>query len=719
MQPCFSLPNIYSDHMVFQRGMPITIAGTAPARASIQVAFDGVKRTVVADLDGNWRAEFPALPAGTGHSVRVENGCGAAIDLKDVAVGEVWLAGGQSNMEFPVVGSQFYGLPGGWDLAGEANDPDLRILYSPRALSPDGPCRDLPRGVCWKPATSREAVGICSAVGYVFGCLLRKRLGIPVGIVSSNWGGCRIEPWIDEDTLRRHRCKPELVQIESARKLAKGAVDEAARRMKNDAARRTKQLETWLRRKFFASNPAVTKAALASWAKPGFDVRGWTHGTLASLSGAKEPGVIWYRREVEIPVGWNPARVHFRADWMNDTDEVFWDGRKIGQTWIDTRSYWFAMRDYAVPAALAKPGRHVVAIRLANHFCSGGFGNIWIGAVGSDDRIPLNGGDWAERVELRPTKACGVRPVTPVGAEEEDPRAAYTLPATLFNAMFAPIRPFRLKGAIWYQGESNASEWKKYALWQKLLVESWRRTTRSPDMAFLQVQLAAYQRHSPDNRLPDDFWKDFGPENDQQWTAMRAIQEKIRTIRLCDLVTAADIGDHSDIHPSNKREVARRLDALAGKLVYGAKGVATGPVLKAVTRKGSALRCTFSETGKGLVVKPLEPAVRAVVQGSQVHKSAGSQVPQPANLPTCKPGTGGAAAPAATIVAAEHAFAIAGARGKWHWAEARLDGNAVVVSSPDVPKPVRVRYAWATYPPSMRLFNQEGFPAFPFQGRAK
>ena len=127
-------------------------------------------------------------------------------------------------------------------------------------------------------------------------------------------------------------------------------------------------------------------------------------------------------------------------------------------------------------------------------------------------------------------------------------------------------------------------------------------------------------------------------------------------------------------------------------MVYGAKGVASGPVLKAVTRKGSALRCTFAEVGKGLVLKPLEPAVRAAV---------------------------GKDAPAATIVAAEHAFAIAGAHGKWHWAEAELQGNAVVVSSPDVPRPARVRYAWSTYPPSMRLFNKEGFPAFPFQGKAK
>jgi len=692
MQPSFSLPNVYSDHMVFQRGMPIEIAGTAPARSLVQVAFDGVRKSVRADASGDWRVEFPALPAGTGHAIRVENGCGAAIDLKDVAVGEVWIAGGQSNMEFPVVGSQFYGLPGGWDLAGEANDPDLRILYAQRAVSPDGPCRDLPRGACWKPATSRDAVGICSAVGYLFGQLLRRRLGVPVGIVSTNWGGCRIEPWIDEGTFRRHRCTKELEQIATARKVSRRGADEAARRARRDAEARTKKLETWLRRKFFASAPAATKAALASWALPDADLRGWTRGPLASLTGAKAPGVIWYRREVELPAGLDPAHVRFRADWMNDTDEVFWDGRRIGATWIDTPAYWFAMRDYAVPAALARPGRHVVAIRLANHFGTGGFGNVWIGEEGSDTRLPLNDGEWAERVEMRPTKACGERPVVPVGAEGTDPRYAFTLPSTLFNAMFAPLSPFRFRGAIWYQGESNASEWKKYGLWQKLLVESWRRATRSPDLAFLQVQLAGYQRNTPGDRLPDDFWKDFPPEADQAWTDIRAVQEDIRSIRLCDLVTAADIGDHSDIHPSNKREVARRLEALAGKMVYGAKGTATGPVLKAVARKGSALRCTFAEVGKGLVVRPLEPAVRAAV---------------------------GKDAPAGTIVAAEHAFAIAGERGKWVWADAKLDGNAVVVSSPDVPNPVRVRYAWTTYPPSMRLFNKEGFPAFPFQGRAR
>ena len=145
-------------------------------------------------------------------------------------------------------------------------------------------------------------------------------------------------------------------------------------------------------------------------------------------------------------------------------------------------------------------------------------------------------------------------------------------------------------------------------------------------------------------------------------------------------------------------------------MVYGAKGVATGPVLKAVTRKGSALRCTFAEVGKGLVVKPLEPTVAAAIRSGDGNLIARAADKVAVAMTKAYP---------EFFVPEEHAFAIAGAHGKWHWAEAELQGNAVVVSSPDVPKPARVRYAWSTYPPSMRLFNKEGFPAVPFQGKAK
>ena len=692
MLPAFALSNVYSDHMVFQRGKPIRIAGTAPAGAKVSVSFDGLRKNVAADKRGEWAAEFPALPAGGPHEVRVENGHGAAIELRDVAVGDVWFCGGQSNMEFPVVGSQYYGLPGGWELSGSFHDPDLRILYAKRAVSPDGPCRDLPRGAAWKPATSRDAIGICSAVGFLFGTLLRKRLGIPIGIVSSNWGGCRIEPWIDEGTLRRHRMARELEQIERARKALERGPDAEARRAAADAKRRMKTLAEWLEKKFFASDPEATKAALASWAKPEADEGAWRRGPLASFTGAKAPGVVWYRRRVAVPEGWDPKRVRVRADWMNDTDETFWDGKRIGETTIDTPVYWYSPRNYAVPAALAKPGEHVLAIRLANHFGTGGLGPLWLAEDGSDRRVPLGEGEWSERVEMRPSKACGERPVAPVGCEQ-DPRAVFTLPSTLFNAMFAPLAPFHFRGAIWYQGCSNCDGDgpARYAAHQKLLVESWRRATSSPDMAFLQVQLASFQENRPADRLPDDFWKDFEP-GDEPWCDMRATQMKIRDVPLADLVTAVDVGDHSDIHPADKRTVAERLDALAGKMVYGAKGPATGPTLKAVTRKGDALRCTFSDLGGGLVVRPRTAELAGVLGG---------------------PGA------ADEIAAEEHAFAVAPARGKWVWASAKREGDAVLVRAPGVAKPARVRYAWSRYNPSVRLANKAGYPVFPFEGAAR
>ena len=702
IQPAFALPNVYSDHMVFQRDVPITIAGTASPFLALQVHFDSVSRTATANATGHWSAEFPPLPAGTGHVVRVAAPSGTTIELRDVAVGDVWIAGGQSNMEFPVVGVEFYGLKNGAKIAAEADDPDLRILKSARMVSPDGPCENLPQGAAWRRADSAEAVGPCSAVGYLFGKLLRKRVKIPIGIVSTNWGGCRIEPWIDEGTLRRHGCEAELARLDTARKAVPGSRESgnAARNARREAKRVFDALETWLRKSFFASDPATTKKALASWAKPGEDLSGWDRGTLAGAGKLGEPGVVWFRRDVEVPEGWNPAHVRFTAHRINDTDEVFWDGVKIGETWIDTPSYWSAPRDYAVPASLAKPGRHVLAIRVANHFRSGGVGELAMEDSGSGARESVSGGDWFSRVEFRPRPDCGERPVAP-GDPAVDPRNAFTVPSTLFNAMFAPLSPLRFRGAIWYQGCSNVGEARNYERFQKYLVESWRKATRSPDMAFLQVQLAGFEEHRPTDRLPDDYWTTLEPTERAEWAELREAQSKIRKLRLCDFVTATDIGDHSDIHPADKYEVARRLEAAAAKMLYGAKGVTTGPSLASVKREGDALRCTFSDTGAGLVAKPLAAGVREIVAKSRAAAGKGKPSGRNAFFPE------------------EHAFAVAGADGKWAWADARLDGNAVVVSSPAVKKPTRVRYAWSSYPPSMRLFNKDGFPAFPFQGAAR
>lgn len=684
----FSILNAYTDHMVLQREMPIRIAGTSAAFEPVVVSFDSDVQRVRADADGVWEVEFAARKAGGPHTISAKASAGATITLSDILVGEVWYASGQSNMEFPVCGAKFYSLPDGEKVAAEAHDPLTRILVVPKAVAPRGPQLNMSRGECpsavkesgavprWRVADSREGVASCSAVAYLFARHLRKMLpGVPIGIVSCSWGGAMIEPWLSEDALRRHHFDKTLEHYLSHRDYAAGDASSAARKAakaRMDENRRN--FLKWLA-KFNATDPAATRAARREWAKPAFDDTSWSHGILSVLSGAAEPGVIWYRQDIEVPKGWDTIGATLRFSWANDTDETFWDGVEIGRTTVETQDYWAAPRMYAIPAMALTPGRHVLAVRVSNHFCVGGLADD-ARIVNADGKVIAFAHDgWRERVEFRPKASIGIRPpVLPPGSED---CFFMQLPTTMYNAMFAPVSRFRYRGMLWYQGCSNAGS-KEYAKQERALIDCIRRATRNKEMAYLNVALAAYCKHTPERRLPDDFWKDLLPAESN--FAIAREQQLVISARdpFAGTASAVDVGDHSDIHPADKETVARRLAALAGRICYGRKGIASGPrFAKAVREKGGAIRVSFTDIGGGLKVKG--------------GHGFGPQ-----------------------------AFAVASAKGPWVWAdEARLDGDTVVVRCSTVPDARRIRYAWADYPPSVRLYNKEGFPAFPFQGVAK
>lgn len=672
MNATFSIPNTYGDHMVFQQGMPIRLVGTAPGGMEITIRMTGAETAreikVVAEKDGTWKAVFNPLKAGGPYEIAITEPDGTTIRLHDVMVGEVWFLGGQSNMEFPVAGdNRFYSLRNGKEIAAAANDPLLRLFRMPRVVSPDGPCDSVPTGTGWETATCAEAVSSVSAIGYLFGQRLRKRLGVPVGLIHSNWGGCRIEPWIDEETLRRHSFKLELEQLKYAR------IQNGRKKKLTDSKifkQKTAEFDAWIRR-FRNIAPETTKEALAGWMKPSSANGEWKTMRIADCSrkGAASPGVVWYRTTVDIPDSWPAKASEIRFDCLNDCGTIFWDGEPIGNTDVDEADYWALPRSFSLKKAQAKPGRHLLCVRLENHAACGYVSNPRL--ICMDQLLDLSKTDWEERIEFRAPCAIGPRPCVPQFAVSNAfaQRFSNGVPSTLFNAMFAPFRNFRFRGALWYQGCSNAGEYGRYDRLQRALVESWRRATDNPDMVFLAVELAGFAQHSPENRLPDDFWKEADPA-ESAFAHIRAEQEKIRFVRNCEIASAVDIGDHSDIHPANKAEVARRLEALAAKLAYNAKGLATGPRAVAAKREGNAIRVSFENVGKGLELR----------DGNTFG---------------------------------EHAWAICGRDKKWVWADARLEGKTVLVFSPDVPNPVFVRYAFEAYPPNMHLWNKDGFPAFP------
>jgi len=268
---------------------------------------------------------------------------------------------------------------------------------------------------------------------------------------------------------------------------------------------------------------------------------------------------------------------------------------------------------------------------------------------------------------------------TPIPTRAWRPDFAWA-PGALYNGMIAPLTPFAIRGVIWYQGESNSGPDRAplYARLFQTMIRDWRNSWGEGDFPFLFVQIANW------NTAPEDLW----PE-------IRNAQRQALALRNTGMVVTIDIGDPADIHPKNKQDVGLRLALAARAIVYGEQIEWSGPLYRQVTQEEHALRVWFDHAG-GLMTKAPEGAT---VTGSE--------------------GTGSRTAASATISPASTApavtgFEIAGPDEKYFSAEAKIEGESVIVSNPAVPAPVSVRYGWAASP-NCNLFNRAGLPASPFR----
>ncbi|WP_300543156.1 sialate O-acetylesterase [Maricaulis sp.] len=546
------LGSVFSDHMVVQRGAPVRIWGEAGPGETVDVFFDGARRTAQAGPDGAWSVSFPAREAGGPYDIAVETGGGAMAELSGVLVGDVWLCSGQSNMEYPV----YRALNPDREIAGPHSDT-IRLLTVPHDHRPQ-PLTRHAAALDWQRATP-DSVRDFSAVCFFTGRELQAaRPDVPLGLIDASWGGSRIEAWIGADRLR------ETGSFDSGLDLLNLYAD--------DPTRAAAQFgETWQANWQAAHGTAPWASPGADWSPvPGLsDYRTWDDPEVRD-----HLGMIWYTATFNLTAEQAGQAASLHLGGVDEVDATWVNGQFAGYTFG-----WGTPRHYTLPAGLLRPGENTLLVNVLNGWGAGGM-------TGPADRMRLEF-DTGERVPIG--TGWRYRVAAAGGAPARAPWESVGGLTTIHNGMVAPLGPIGLTGALWYQGESNTGRPGEYQDLLHTLLSHWRDQFGEGLPVFI-VQ------------LPDFGALQSGPV-DSGWAGVREAQ---RQVALADpdagLAVAIDLGDRFDIHPPNKQAVAARLVRSIESQLYGGELPAWGANPASVERADARIEIAFEGTGGGLAV---------------------------------------------------------------------------------------------------------------------
>ncbi|MDP5278077.1 sialate O-acetylesterase [Sphingomonas sp. DG1-23] len=618
---------MFQDHGVLQRDRAIAVWGDAPAGESVQVNLGDKRLTARADKDGHWRAEFPPMPAGGPYALSATTQSGRNQRAEDLLVGDVWLCSGQSNMEYPVSG-----VLGAAGEIGKANDPEMRLLTVEKktSLTPE---RHFPTPVQWQPATPQN-VRDFSAACYFMARDLRASQKVPIGLIDATWGGTAIDAWRPETALAQDpTAREDLALLRIYRR------DPAA------ASRRFgDRWMAWYRGKSgdAAGGEPWQATAPGDWAPlPSFDP--WEKWGIADL--AQYNGMLWYRTEVTLTPAQAAKGATLALGPADDMDASFVNGVPVGVTYA-----WGVPRLYPLAPSTLEPGKNWIAVGVLDTWGEGGL-------LGTADQRAIRFADGTSVPLAGPQGWRWRRAPASIGDPPHAPWEAIAGFSGIYNAMIAPIGPYGLRGAAWYQGEANAGSPDGYAEKLASMMAAWRGQFDSPNLPFLIAQLSSW---GP--RVPRPIESGFAQIRDEQRQAVAADAHAA-------LAVTIDLGDVVDIHPANKQDVGHRLARGAEALTYGGKASPSGPWPVEARRDGTAIRIRFIGADQGLVAYSAS---------------------EPIGFELC--GTAG---------------------GSCRFVTARLAGTDVLID-PGTGPADRVRFCWGDSP-ICNLYDGTGLPATPFE----
>ncbi len=675
------LPAVFSDHMVLQRGQVVPVWGWSAPETEVAVDFLGQTKTTVSDGSGRWRVTLDPLQESSqpnGFTVRTQK---ERIHLEDVVVGEVWLCSGQSNMAMTVNGDTKWlyvgGIAGAAEVVRNSSNPLLRQFRV------EWKTDSRPQEFCpgtWS-AASPEATPNFSATGYFFARELQERLKVPVGFLNASFGGTAVESWTSREALKRE-ADPEWV-AKMERLLEDYDNHEAL------LLRYAGEIGSW-EKATGREDPKGSEDDGAWVGASSADARWKTEHLPASFSklGCPEGGVLWLRRELDLPEAYGSA---WRLDFPGCKAfySIYLNGTKIFEATPSNGN----SRNGSRPGGgkgVAKAGKNTLTIKL--HGYSGQSGIVG----GAFNIVPFN--PKLETIPLKGEWLCSVEKAFPQAPAHAAPvpqapvkGALHFMPVpALFNAMLHPLIPYAIRGAAWYQGESNVGK-SDYARHLQILVRDWRERWGQGDFPFYLNQLPGYGARKTE-------------PSESAWAECREMQAAVLGLPNTGLANLIDTCEDGDLHPLNKRDAGHRLALVALANTYGFRDLAwSGPVLEGAELRGDRVFLNFAHAEKGLVAKPLPSSVHPNLRKPELP-AVPLLLPVPGSplqgFELCEeaPQPGGGTAPV------------------WHGANARIEGGKVLVWSERVASPVAVRYAWADHP-VCNLYNKDGLPAFPFRSR--
>jgi sialate O-acetylesterase len=545
----------FSDGMILQRDQEDPVWGKTTPNTNITVTFSGSEFKTVSDPNGKWSLNVGPFKANAKPQTMTVATPAESITIKDVLVGDVWLCGGQSNMERQLGPREGQQPLTNWEseVAGATN-PLIRQLYVKQTISlkPEEQVE-----AKWTHCTPENVINY-SAVAYYFAKHIQPVAGVPVGIIHASWGGTPAEAWTSFKGIEKYG---QFNQTLDLLKIAQRDPEEAMKCYQET-------LDNWYKKN-------DRGAGKENWASPDYDSSNWKTMKLPVMwENAGYPsfdGIIWFRKEFTLPDAWEGKDLLLSVSSVDDID-VTW----VNGTFVGTTDGWITPREYIVPAKTLREGVNVIACRALD---TGGGGGIWNPdlplqiepADKSDAPISL-AGNWNYKLSTNMWKAGPVPP---------NIMNSTMVPTVLYNGMINPLVPYAIKGAIFYQGEANAPQSKQYQTLLPAMIQDWRDNWGQGAFPFLFVQIAPFRDQPPEIR-------------EAQLIALKNTKNT-------GMAVTIDVGDAEDIHPANKEPAGKRLALAARALAYGENIEYSGPLYESVNFKGNKAILNFSHVGDGLV----------------------------------------------------------------------------------------------------------------------